>query len=142
FLDPKYQFHLTVTVSVAIVLWLESMLPVPVKVKWPNDIYVGDQKIGGMLIENMLKGKTWKSAIVGIGVNVNQTAFPAEIHGHATSIKQLLQEDRDIMELLVSLRRHIEQSYNMLKNGAFDTLLLNYKHHLYRLGELHTFLVD
>src|SRR5690606_4492328 len=67
FLDPKNQFSLTVAMSLAVARWLESLLRAAVTIKWPNDIYVSDRKIGGILIENILKGNIWKSAIVGIG---------------------------------------------------------------------------
>src|SRR5690606_26474526 len=93
FLDPKQQFVLTAAISLAITRWLASLTHVEVKIKWPNDIFIGDRKIGGILIENILKGKTWKSAVVGIGINVNQTSFPPEIQTRATSVKQILHTD-------------------------------------------------
>lgn len=46
------------------------------KIKWPNDIYVGDEKICGILIENALKGQEIDWSIIGIGLNVNQLTFP------------------------------------------------------------------
>lgn len=142
FLDPKHQFHLTVAISIAIAQWLESLLHRHVKIKWPNDIYVGDRKIGGVLIENILKGSVWKSAAIGIGINVNQVAFPDTIDERITSIKQILHRDCDPAELLTDLCQYIERAYTELKKGANNTLLTRYKQYLYRLGELHPFLVD
>ncbi|SEL45876.1 biotin--[acetyl-CoA-carboxylase] ligase [Parapedobacter koreensis] len=142
FLDPKDQFSLTAAMSLAVAKWLSAMLKVPAKIKWPNDIYIGNKKIGGILIENILKGKTWKSAIVGIGINVNQTTFPDTIRDHATSIKQILHRDSKIPELLAELCSYIEREYIVLKSGDFKALLADYKQRLYRLGELHVFLVD
>ncbi len=142
FLAPKHQFALTVAISLAVVRWLESLADVIVKVKWPNDIYIAQKKIGGILIENILKGKVWKSAVVGIGINVNQTVFPDTIREHTTSVKQILHRDCQIPELLVDLCKQIEREYVALKAGRFEVLLADYTHHLYRLGELHPFLVD
>jgi len=142
FLNPKHQFRLTVAISLAIARWLEQLLSVGVKIKWPNDIYVGDRKIGGVLIENILKGKAWKSAIVGIGINVNQTDFPAAIRRRITSIKDYLREDSDIGELLTALCRSIEREYLALKQGQTEAQLASYKQRLYRLGERHPFLVS
>ncbi len=142
FINPKHQFRLTVAISLAIVKWLESLLHITVKVKWPNDIHIGDKKIGGILIENILKGKVWKSAIVGIGINVNQTDFPEAFHTRTTAIKQILQKDSDIRELLSELCGYIEREYLTLKGGGHEMQLASYKQHLYRLGELHPFLVD
>ena len=142
FLDPKHQFDLTAAISLAIAQWLESLLQLSVKIKWPNDMYVGDRKIGGILIENILKGKVWKSAVIGIGINVNQTEFPPEIQAHTTSVKQILHTDCDLTKLLTDLCQYIERVYTALKRGENNTLLTLYKQHLYRLGELHPFLVD
>lgn len=142
FLDPKQQFVLTAAISLAVARWLESLTHKDVKIKWPNDMYIGDQKIGGILIENILKGKTWKSAVVGIGVNVNQTSFPAEIQKRTTSVKQILHRDCPVSELLPDLCKHIEREYLALKSGRFDTVLADYKQRMYRLDELHPYLVD
>lgn len=142
FLDPKHQFRLTIAISVALAQWLESLLQTPVTIKWPNDMYVGDRKIGGILIENILQGKIWKSAVVGIGINVNQTEFSPAIGAHTASVKQILHTDCDLTELMTDLCRYVERSYQGLKNGTYDAQLAFYTQHLYRLGELHPFLVD
>ena len=142
FLDPKHQFRLTVAVSIALVRWLESLLPTPVAIKWPNDLYVGDRKIGGILIENILKGKYWKSAVVGIGLNVNQTEFPEAIRARTTSVKQILQTDSVLTEQMTDLCRYVERSYAELRAGEYDDQLTFYTQHLYRRGEPHPFLID
>ena len=49
------------------------------RIKWPNDIYAGDNKICGILIENSLKGMEIDWSIIGIGLNVNQTSFPEDL---------------------------------------------------------------
>src|SRR5690606_35575905 len=142
FLDPKQQFVLTAAISLAVAQWLESLTHVSVKIKWPNDTYIGDRKIGGILIEHILKGKSWKSAVIGIGININQTIFPARIQHLATSVKQILHRDCQVSELVPDLCKHIEQQYIALKSGRFDTTLADYKQKLYRLNELHPYLVE
>ena len=52
---------------------------IPARIKWPNDIYVGDRKICGILIENILHGPEVSFSIVGIGLNLNQTEFPPDL---------------------------------------------------------------
>ena len=69
------QMGLTALASVAVREYLLSE-GVPARIKWPNDLYVGDRKIGGMLIENGLEGPWIRHSIIGIGLNVNQRAFP------------------------------------------------------------------
>lgn len=142
FLDPKQQFVLTAAISLAVARWLESSTQADVKIKWPNDMYVGDRKIGGILIENILKGKTWKSAVVGIGININQISFPAEIQKRTTSVKQILHKNCQVSELLPDLCNHIEREYNALKSGHSDAVLADYKQRLYRRDELHPYLVE
>ncbi|MGK6350728.1 biotin--[acetyl-CoA-carboxylase] ligase [Parapedobacter sp. DT-150] len=142
FLSPKHQFHLTAAISLGIVRWLESLLPEDVYIKWPNDLYVNHKKIGGILIENILKGHVWKAAIVGIGINVNQLAFPEPIRESVISIKQILHHDCNLSHLLTDLCKHIEQEYLVLKTGDVETQLTTYSARLYRLGEPHHFLID
>lgn len=73
---PAHQFVISQAVSVAIVKMLRRYLPSEdVSVKWPNDIYVGDRKICGILIENTLAGSRIEYSIIGIGLNVNQEIF-------------------------------------------------------------------
>src|SRR5690606_5898042 len=120
------QFRLTVAVSVALAQGLEALLRMPVAIKWPNDLYIGDRKIGGILIENILAGRHWKSAIIGIGMNVNQTTFAPAIRERATSVKQILQKDSELTELMADLCQQIERTYEGLKAGAQDAQLAYY----------------
>ncbi len=104
-------------------------------VKWPNDIYFGDRKAGGILIENVISGKEWKWAVVGIGININQTAFADELH-NATSLKSITAKRYEVVELA----RHLQYSIlNELKNPSieiFGKSLPYYNAHLYKKGEL------
>ena len=61
---------------------------VEARIKWPNDLYVGDRKICGILIESILKGKQVRESIVGIGLNLNQLQFPANLP-NPVSLRQL-----------------------------------------------------
>lgn len=69
---------ITETVTLALRLYLEEK-GITVRIKWPNDIYTGDRKICGILIENILQGQDVASSIVGIGLNLNQTEFPSDL---------------------------------------------------------------
>lgn len=99
-LPARRQFRITEVVSVALCLTLERYVEERVEVKWPNDIYVGDRKICGMLIENRLHGSRIVDSIVGIGLNVNQREFRSDapnpvslwqLTGHETNRDELLQ---------------------------------------------------
>jgi BirA family biotin operon repressor/biotin-[acetyl-CoA-carboxylase] ligase len=77
FLAATEQFRLSQAVALAVHDWATALLgPDPkLKVKWPNDLYYGNQKLGGLLIENSLSGTKIQYSIIGIGLNINQQAF-------------------------------------------------------------------
>ena len=98
-ITAQEQFRITEITSVALCETLERYLGQRVEIKWPNDIYVGDRKICGMLIENRLQGSMIKDCIIGVGLNVNQEQFHSDapnpvslkrIHGQETEREQLL----------------------------------------------------
>ena len=67
----SHQFYLHVIISNAIIESLKKINVVG-KIKWPNDIYVNNKKIAGILIESFISGKKVQNSIIGIGVNLNQ----------------------------------------------------------------------
>ena len=93
-------------------------------------------KICGILIENAIRSQAIDSSIVGIGLNVNQTAFADD---RATSVKDMLGYDVDRTDVLNTLLRNIEARYLMLKNGAFDEMRRDYLQSLYWKDESHLF---
>ena len=78
------------------------------EVKPPNDIYVGDRKIAGILIERLFEGKTHLATIVGVGINVNQVSFQT---ANAVSMKQLTNKEFDPYLLLLKLTDIFKQKY-------------------------------
>ena len=93
------QFRISEAVSVALCTTLEAYIYNKVEIKWPNDIYVGDQKICGILIENRLQGSTIMNSIVGIGLNVNQQIFRSDAP-NPVSMYQLVGHEMDRTALL------------------------------------------
>lgn len=96
------QFRISMAISMAILDALEQHIG-DVSIKWPNDIYWRNGKLGGILIENRLQGGCIKDCIIGVGLNVNQETFRSDapnpvslkqIHGQETEREQLL---RDIL---------------------------------------------
>ncbi len=99
------QFLLSEVVSIAICRFL-SRYQISARIKYPNDIFVGDKKIAGILIENRIVGKTMQYSIVGIGLNVNQEVF-LQNRATATSMRSITGERYHIDSLLQSLRHEI-----------------------------------
>ncbi|MCQ6961373.1 biotin--[acetyl-CoA-carboxylase] ligase [Mucilaginibacter aquariorum] len=138
FLSAQQQFDLTRAVSLGVYDALYPLLRDSLKIKWPNDIYYGDKKLGGMLIENILQGSQIKNAIIGIGLNVNQENFPDNA-ANATSIKKILQRDYELKNILAEICNHIEAYYLHLKAGRFEYVRNIYLSRLYWLNEQRQF---
>ena len=76
-------------------------------IKWPNDIYWRNGKIGGMLIENQLQGNAIKSSIIGIGLNVNQQTFRSDAP-NPVSMWQIIGQETDRRLLLDDILRSMD----------------------------------
>ncbi len=132
-------FFLSKTVSCGIVDFLK-MLDIDAKIKWPNDIYVNDKKICGILIENSILGHRVHYSITGIGLNVNQTSFPNGLN--ATSIKLTLNQEIDLTWALDQLLGKIFHWLDTLEQNKFDQIDKFYLKHLYLLGKKASFRLD
>lgn len=132
FLPIRDQFTLNMAISVAIQHALKSLTGSGLSIKWPNDIYFEDKKIGGILIENIISGSTIKACIVGIGLNVNQQHFEADLNRSAGSLYQILHRDVNLISLLAQICSHIEAGYLKLKAGSYSNLRNDYMNSLYR----------
>jgi BirA family biotin operon repressor/biotin-[acetyl-CoA-carboxylase] ligase len=136
FLPIHQQFLLNMAVSVAINDVLNRLLGNDLTIKWPNDIYFLNQKIGGVLIENSLVGNDIKTAIIGVGINVNQQNFEAGLTGKATSVFQILQKDVNLMGLLAEICSAIESLYLQLRTGKHNNLRQAYVDKLYQIDKI------
>jgi BirA family biotin operon repressor/biotin-[acetyl-CoA-carboxylase] ligase len=134
FLPLAQQFDLTRAVSLGIINALTPVLGDQLKIKWPNDIYYGDGKLGGILIENLVQGGQIKNSVVGIGLNINQDVFPLDVP-NPVSLRQILRRDYDLKILLSEICKNIEVSYLGLKAGKFDLVRKSYLERLYWLNE-------
>jgi BirA family biotin operon repressor/biotin-[acetyl-CoA-carboxylase] ligase len=87
--------------------------------KWPNDILVGGKKLGGILTEMHAEPNQIRFVIVGIGINVNQEKFPADLGAIATSLRAETGRPQSRLELVVRLLRQFETDYNQfIANGS------------------------
>jgi BirA family biotin operon repressor/biotin-[acetyl-CoA-carboxylase] ligase len=100
-LPANKQFSLSEAVALSIVEALAS-ISVTATVKWPNDIYVDDRKICGILIENSLMGALLEHSIIGAGINLNQRSFPASLP-NPVSVWQITATDTDIDAFIATL---------------------------------------
>ncbi|QTE35170.1 biotin--[acetyl-CoA-carboxylase] ligase [Mucilaginibacter gossypii] len=138
FLPVEAQFDLNRAASLSVYDALHPLLGDRLKIKWPNDIYYGDRKLGGMLIENTIQGAQLKDSVIGIGLNINQENFPPGA-SNATSVKQILQKDYDLTLLLSEICKKLEVYYLKLKAGQIDFVRNSYLSRLYWLNEVKSF---
>ncbi|WP_082116094.1 biotin--[acetyl-CoA-carboxylase] ligase [Hymenobacter terrenus] len=141
FLAAAQQFLLSQAVALGVHDWASTLLgPDPrLKLKWPNDLYYGNQKFGGILIENTLSGSKIQYSIIGIGLNVNQQRF---VSPTATSIGQLTGRAYAREALAARLLECLEQRYLQLRAGQVGQLRRAYLQVLYRYQEIHLFEIE
>ena len=137
FLPVKEQFMLLEAVALALVDFFAEQ-GVDTVVKWTNDIYVGDRKAVGILIEHTYSGSSLARTVVGIGINVNQREFSADIP-NPVSLKLLTGKNYDLDSLLRSFEHCLAERYRQLREGEWDRLQRDYHASLYRLNEWHTY---
>ena len=92
------------------------------RVKWPNDVLIGGRKVAGILIESVMDNAGQPFAIVGIGVNVNQTEFPPELEGRASSLRLSLGKTVDRAEFAARLLRQLSATFSSL-SADFPSVL-------------------
>lgn len=126
------QFQLSMLVSLGVCDALRAASGLDIKVKWPNDIYVGDKKICGILIENSLEGRRIGRSIAGIGINVNQERFLSDAPNPASLIN-LTGLTFDLPKLLSDVcRAIIDRVDNYEADPDADKLLSEYRSLLWR----------
>ena len=134
------QFKLSAAVATACCNFFSAYALDETKIKWPNDIYWKDRKAGGILIENIMQGDNWKYAIVGIGININQTSF--EGIANAVSLKQITGKKFDALLLAKELCSRINGRWNQVVSGDFEKILFDYNALLYKANQQVVFRKD
>lgn len=137
FLPASYQFMLSESVALAISDMLCS-LGLDARIKWTNDIYVGDCKIAGVLIENDICGTNLSRSVIGIGLNVNQLEFDPVLPNPA-SLRGFSGVEYDIFNIFEALYQSLMIRYNQLRLGELSELSAQYNSRLYRKNEIHTY---
>jgi BirA family biotin operon repressor/biotin-[acetyl-CoA-carboxylase] ligase len=130
---PTDQIGFSAAIALGIRAFFDTYTNGDTKIKRPNDIYWRDRKAGGILIENLLKGTEWTWAVVGIGININQTVFSPEAP-NPVSLKQITGRDWDILSLQEALSKALTKSIqDWLMEGdektiqAFDAACIEIK---------------
>ena len=127
---PVYTYSLlSLLSSLSVSKTLEKVTELKPKIIWPNDVYVNDKKIAGVLIESDVNGEIIEKSLVGIGVNVNFRVdhLPIELRDKATTILEEygkpIDEGALLLEILLTLREH----YEKYKRGLYNEIVAEIK---------------
>lgn len=129
FLSANKQFLISKCTALAVYDFLET-LGLTAAIKWPNDIYIGPNKVCGILIEHQLSGNNLISSIVGIGINVNQNRFEGAPNPTSLYLETGVIQELDL--LLPQVLQQLQKWYQTLKDGkislidrSYEKLLIN-----------------
>lgn len=110
-------------------------------IKWPNDIYWGDRKAGGILIENIWRGTEWTWSIIGLGLNINQVDFPEQA-AKATSLQLITGINYEVVQLAQELCQRITDRLQSWTAEEEQTTLAEYNKHLFKKNQPVTLLSE
>jgi BirA family biotin operon repressor/biotin-[acetyl-CoA-carboxylase] ligase len=133
-LQQTQQFYLSMAVALACFDFFNKFAGDETTIKWPNDLYWRDRKAGGVLIETALRGNSWKWAVVGIGININQPKFSQELK-NPVSLKQITGKNFDIIAMAKELHLLVMKRVNGINTQPFDILVQEYNAILYKRNE-------
>ncbi|MDE6549351.1 MAG: biotin--[acetyl-CoA-carboxylase] ligase [Muribaculaceae bacterium] len=116
-LPPMAQFSMSEAVALAVVDFLGAH-GIEAKVKWPNDIYVGDNKICGILIRHSVMGGSVSYSVIGVGIDVNQTMFLSDAP-NPISMRQITGKNYDLLLLEEEMAAIMERSLECINDPDF-----------------------
>jgi len=137
FLPIPHQFQISMVISLGVYDYLSGYLK-NVSIKWPNDIYVGNEKIAGILIEHSIMGSALSHSICGLGLNINQLEFVSDAP-NPTSLAICTNKEYNLDEELTKLLACIENRYFQLVDQKADLLEMDYLKSMYWMNEKHRF---
>ena len=137
FLNVSDQFYISMSVALGIISALKELQIPKLNIKWPNDILSEQQKIAGILIENVIKDNKLEGSVIGIGLNVNQKYF--ENLPQASSLYNLTGIIYNKEEVLSRLLKHIQKQFLRLEAGNHSAIKHEYEASLFRIKKPSTF---
>jgi len=141
FINANEQFQLNKVVSLSVKRFIEKILNTIVTIKWPNDIYINDKKIAGVLIENSIMDDRLLGSIIGIGINVNQTIFPENIPNPLSMI-QVSGLTYNLDELLLAFLNIFKEEFSKILNNDNENINTDYLKSLFRMGVKNRFIYN
>jgi BirA family biotin operon repressor/biotin-[acetyl-CoA-carboxylase] ligase len=110
------------------------------KIKKPNDIYFSDRKAGGILIENLVRGQEWTWAVIGIGMNINQTEFSPEalnsVSSNPISLQEITNQSWDVKKMQQHLSEALNDAIHDWLQFGEEATLKTLEQHIIELDQL------
>jgi BirA family biotin operon repressor/biotin-[acetyl-CoA-carboxylase] ligase len=132
-INPTNQFLISMAISLGICDFIKRYSPV-CAIKWPNDIYVNNDKIAGILIKNSIMGDQIENTIAGIGLNINQDKFISDAP-NPVSLSLITGMSYDLTNCLNQLASDLDIRYKQLISESYARIKHEYVSQLYRLNE-------
>lgn len=120
---PRAVSLLTIAAGVALAEGIRASTGLDVSLKWPNDLFVGRRKLGGILAEAAGPGGAVDTVTLGYGINIAASAFPPDFADRATSLASELGRDIDRAQVLTETLAALAARYDDLLAGRYDAIL-------------------
>jgi BirA family transcriptional regulator, biotin operon repressor / biotin---[acetyl-CoA-carboxylase] ligase len=137
FLKSQEQFILSQTIALGVSDFVKEICTdlkdKQTHIKWPNDIYLNNKKIAGILIQNNLSGSQIQSSTIGIGLNTNQVLFSTQLP-NASSLSIECKQQFNLYEMVDNLCCHIEKRYLQLRANKKEEIRKEYTKNLFQIG--------
>lgn len=117
-LSPADVLVITLAAGLAVANAIESVTALRPDLRWPNDLLIGDRKVCGILTELNAEVTRVRYVVVGVGMNVNQQAFPADLEKLATSLSLETGRIHSRVELTAALLRSLDREYRALRTNV------------------------
>lgn len=127
--SPTHQIGFSAAIALGIRSFFDGYTNGDTKIKRPNDIYWRDRKAGGILIENLVRGKEWTWSVVGIGININQTVFSPDAP-NPVSLKQITGRDWEILSLQESLTKSLNATILEWQSNGDEKTMQQFDQHI------------
>jgi BirA family transcriptional regulator, biotin operon repressor / biotin---[acetyl-CoA-carboxylase] ligase len=131
-MPPSHALLLSLAAGLAVRAAVTEIAPLPVDLKWPNDLLLNGKKFCGILAEMNAEATRVRHLVIGIGINVNQAKFPAELRDLATSLRIETGTEWSRVELCAALLKSLDREYrSFINNGAASraALLKRFEEH-------------
>jgi BirA family biotin operon repressor/biotin-[acetyl-CoA-carboxylase] ligase len=134
-IDPERMGSVSLYAGLCVAEAVEKITMLRPVCKWPNDILLNGKKICGILSETVFEFNQLKGIVIGVGINVNQRVFPAEVQSTASSLSLETGDEYDYVSVLASVLGRMEDNYRFIQQGNIEQIFENWKRYTTMFGQ-------